>query len=372
MAAYAIGMRRERIGAGPLVDLADDPDAPLDVRCAARTAAGIQPDPGGDARKLLEDWLAAPGRTESDAHLRAYAAHGLSRLGDAAAAPALRRAAKDKDARVRAAALLALGTFLPCDDETARTLAAGLRDDDSACRNAAALSLGRSGHKSAQAALETALRAKDGGLRCHAALGLGLLARQLGETAPAGAVPLLLKDRSDRDLRAAAALACGLGYVRIAAAELRDIAADETAGEPRAFAALALGMLGDVESIPVLRGLVRDERLQVLPWEAATALGLLGDGQALDSLRGIVEENPSLYVQGNAALGVGRIGGVAAAKFLVGVVKDEKRPGIVRAMAVVGLGLALGSGPSHGYGRVASDLPWNVFTPTVAEIATIL
>jgi HEAT repeat protein len=372
MATYAISLRHERSGAGALVDIADDPNAPLDVACAARTAVGIQADPAGGARSDLEGWLAAPGRDDAAVFRRAYAAHGLSRLRDAAAVPALRRAATDGDAHVRAAALSALGALTPCDDDTARLLVAALRDEDSACRGAAALSLGRSGQKSARAALEEALRAKDDGLRCHAALGLGLLARRVGDPFAAGAVQLLLKDRSDRDLRAAAAVACGLARLKTAAPDLRDIAGDDVAGEPRAYAALALGMIGDAESIPVLRTLLRNETLPVLPWEAATALGLLGDPTALAELRRAVEESPSLYVQGNAAVGVGRIGGAAAAQFLVELVKDEKRPGIVRAMAAVGIGLALGGGPAHGYGAVAADLPWIVATPTVAEMVSIL
>jgi hypothetical protein len=41
-------------------------------------------------------------------------------------------------------------------------------------------------------------------------------------------------------------------------------------------------------------------------------------------------------------------------------------------MAAVGIGLALGGGPAHGYGAVAADLPWIVATPTVAEMVSIL
>jgi HEAT repeat protein len=369
MAVYALGARGDAASGALFRDIGAGDDAPLDVVCAARTAVGMM---GGEgARADLEGWLAKSGGDDA-ATLRVYAAHGLARLGDASALPALWKAAKDRDPRVRAASIAAIGAIGAPDDETVRVLTSALRDDVSPCRCAAALALGATGDRHARAPLEEALRGKDGMLRCHAALGLGLLARRMGDATAAGAVALLLPQRSDRDLRGAAALACGLARMRTAVADLRAIAQDSVAGEPRAYAAIALGMLGDRESIPTLRSLARDTAVPEIPWEAATALGLLGDAAALDELRAVLDGGDGMYAQGNAAVGIGRLGGPAAARVLVAVLRDEKRPGIVRGLAAVGIGLALGGGPLHGYGPVAADLPWPLATRTVAEIASVL
>jgi HEAT repeat protein len=101
-----------------------------------------------------EDPLARPLEEieKGDAKARAAAARALGRLGDARAAPALRKAVGDGEAEVRFAAAFALADLKIADAAAVDLLIAGLRSEDWYTRWKSCLSLGQLGEGAAAAA----------------------------------------------------------------------------------------------------------------------------------------------------------------------------------------------------------------------------
>jgi HEAT repeat protein len=323
----------------------------------------------------LLDMLEGPRRRRGrESVRRAYAAQALANLGDVRAVPALREVALDREEHARRSAVLALGAIAKADDEkTTDVLLHQLHNSrDVATRCVAALSLGRAGSSRAEKALVYAYRKGSLRVRPFAAIGLGLLARHPGHAGATG--PLLhdLKNRASPQLLASLCVAVGLAGERRAIPILTQIASDQGTAALRAHAAFALGLIGDrAASAPPLRRILEDTREPELQREAALALGLLGDREALRILNDLVSHGGSAYVQGSAAVAIGRIGGRESVDSLVELLSDEMEPTMGRAMAAVGLGLMLDRSEGRNMARVAADLNWWLFTPTVLEILSI-
>lgn len=385
-AASALGLRRERASSALLGTAAVDPDEDLQVAAASLSALGMIG--GEEARATLAEVLGRVPR--DDAHgeartRRVFAAHGLAKTGDPASAAALREAATDDDPAVRRACALALGVLAgPDDRDSARVLETMLRRDaDAGARNFAALSLGRCGAPSANAHLSEAWERGKLCDRAFAALGLACLARGAGDprilAAPLSELPRAAAagsaapgaPRTPPELRGALAVAAAIAEARSALPALRAVA-DARAEDVwlRIHAVSALGVLRDREAAPMLREFVDQVRAPSLQREAATALGLAGDLEAVPVLHRHLLASPSLFVRGASAVALGRIGGPTAARVLAETLADETKPGIVRAMAAVGLGRLLDRGRSLS--PVAADLDPRSATDAVDEILTIL
>jgi HEAT repeat protein len=326
-------------------------------------------------REDLERMLAGPKvdkRRES--MRRVYAAHGLARLGDPAAVPALRAVGLDDDEDVRRAVILALGALAPSDDgATAEYLAHALRQDkDRGCRNMAAIAMARVGHERAERELRWMYDNGDALEQPFAAIGLALVARRGKDPEIAKLLAKDLATRANTELRGALCIAVGLSGHLEAAPVIRKLASERGDPELRAQAAMALGLLGDREGgPPVLRTLLRDPS-GATQREAAFALGMLGDREALNVLLKLVEDGSSVYVQGSAAVALGRIGGAESVPSLVALLRDKGRPGIARAMAAVSLGLVLDRTEGRRLSAIGADLDWYALTPTAQEILDIL
>ncbi len=372
MALYGLGLRGEMASAPVLLDVASQASPTWDVPAAAVSSLGI----GGHDLVVPEliGYLEGTSRSRrKDRVRRVYAAHALARAGATDALPALRRAARDSDSDVRRAAVLALGAIgTPDDDDTHDALIRVLlRDKNDGVQHAAALALGRVGHDRAEHALTKAFEKGDSGMVPYAALGLGLLARQPGHENAALPVARAFAARSNSEVRAPFAIACGLAREKRAAPALREVV---TKGDIalRGHAALALGLIGDDEAVPVLRKVLEDEHDPALRRECALALGMLGDVQAVRILREIIEDGGSVYVSGSAAVALGHIGGNSSGRALLDLMKDESRPNLARGMAAVGLGLMLDESEGKRLSVIGADLDWYLRTSAVHEVMTIL
>lgn len=193
-----------------------------------------------DVRRSAAEDLAAAGQSDP------------SRAADALA-PLLR----DRDPRVRRAAVVTLGALDARDHVDA--LAACFDDDDSETRQHAVMSLGEVAGDAARATLRGALSHAQPDVRFQALLALA-------RVAPDEAAPVALKNLRDDDPWIASAGAQVLGTLGEADGALRCtlreplIAALDTA-RPRVAvcAALALEALGEPDGFGVLRAFVRRE-----------------------------------------------------------------------------------------------------------------
>lgn len=370
---YALGLRADPASVPFLLDAAEGGGATWDVPAAGVSALGL----AGHDMLLpdLLDLLEGPRRgRRSEAVRRAYAAQALAHLGDVRAVPPLREAALDTDEHARRAAVLALGAVAEPDDEKTTDLLLHLLQNsrDVATRSVAALSLGRIGSARAGPALLYAYRKGSLRVRPFAAIGLGLLARHAGSTDATEGLLYDLRARADPRLRAALCVAVGLAGERRAVAILEEIVTGADPTGLRAHAAFALGLIGGGEDSPaLLRAVLEKTREPELQREVALALGLLGDRDALAILENLVRHGGSTYVQGSAAVAIGRIGGRESVDALIALLNDELEPDLGRAMAAVGLGLVLDRSEGKRMARIAGDLSWWLFTPTVLEVLSI-
>lgn len=408
-ASLAIGLfgRDDAAGRKALEQLAADADAPLSLRVSATFGLGLRGDASalsfllqttarrkGDwqvpsagttslgfgkdqvARTELETVLARKTRgSEVLEHCRAYAAHGLARLGDREALPALRKAARKGEDDARRAALLAIGALADAqDDATAEALARAVhREKDWMSRGVAALSLGRSGSARAKPALLHLYRRGSLRERPFAALGLGLLARETKDTSVLDPLVKDLGKRASHDEHGAIVIALGLGHDRRGDARMRELATTSRDERLRAHAALALGMVGDGdEGRALLRRILSDTDSRAMQREAATALGLLGDTRAVDKLMQLCRHCTCPDLEGSAQLALGRIGGARGTGALVEVLGDEKRSEHVRAMAAAGLGIALERDADRELADLAEDLNWLLTTDVVRDLIELL
>ncbi len=371
---YALGLRGEAASAPFLLDSARSAGATWDIAAAGASALGLTR--CAMVREDLERILAGPKTARhAETTRRVYAAHGLARLGDAAAVPALREAALDDDVDVRRASVLALGALAPGDDAvTAELLARTLRlDKDRGCRNMAAIALARSGPERAVRELRWAYDNGDALEQPFAAIGLGILARRGKDPEIAKFLRRDLDERANSDLRGALCIAVGLSGDAESAAIVRRIASERGDPEVRAHAAAAIGLLDDREAgAQVLRTMLKDAPTPAMQREAAHSLGMLGDREAVTILLGLVKDGGSVFVQGSAAVALGRIGGAESYAPLAALLRDKSSPDIGRAMATVAIGLLLDRSEGRRISAIGADLDWYALTPAVQEILDIL
>jgi HEAT repeat protein len=302
---------------------------------------------------------------------RVYAAHGLAKLGDSSALPALLRVLGDDENDVRRAAALAIGELAPmADPESVRALVKLMdKDRDRGTRAMAAVALGLLGGDVAIARLRKSYSRDDATIRPFAAVALGVIARRDGK--PALVQPLLrdLKRGTRHELLGATCVAVGLAGLEDAKPLLREIVVE--GGDPQlvAQAAVSIGLIGDTgEGLDLLRGLLADAHDPMLRGEVALALGLLGDVSTLAVLEDMVKTGRTEHERISGCIGLGRIGGAESAAVLVGVLADEKRSRLERHMAGNALGMLLDTSEGKRVGRVPAGLNWYALTPTVIDI----
>jgi hypothetical protein len=191
--------------------------------------------------------------------------------------------------------------------------------------------------------------------RPWAALGLGLAARGATER---GEVPMSMRfalregfRRSKAsEIRAAFAIASGLASDIDFAKELREDFAASSVPRHRGHVAVALGLVGDPEAKELLRAaLPRASREPEEVGEIAIGLTLLGDRDAVPALLELLKAGKTTVTLAPLAEALGRIGGASAAEALLGLSEDRTKSALVRAFALVGLGLCVEE----------QELPWN-------------
>jgi HEAT repeat protein len=366
---YALGLRREPDSVPFLLDCASRASHTWDVPAAGATALGLSG--CSTAREDLEKMLRPSAKKDGAKFRRVYAAHGLARLDEPRALPALLVALKDDEKDVRQAAALAVGAVSPASEKDAvEALVKVLQEDrDPGARAAAAVSLGVVGGDEALAALRRCYDRDDPSVRCFAAVATGMLARKANRPQLVANLVHDLKRGTRHELLGATCVAVGLAGATDAMPMLRKIVVDGGDPEVAALAVVALALVGDrAEGPSILRKVLYTANDPMLRSEAAIGLGLLGDTEVLIDLDRMAREGTPDAERITGCLALGRIGGAGAAKPLVAILSDRKGSPLLRHVAATALGLLLDDSEGRRIGSVAADLNWRALTPTVCEI----
>jgi HEAT repeat protein len=255
------------------------------VRLAAVQGLGQMRDNAAPAVPDLLELLEAPG---SAAALRVGVCETLGAIGATAstACPALRTVTRDKDARVRRAAVIALGNIGKGEPETVQSLIAAL-DDSEVVAVPAAIALGQLGSPARPAVahlLRILERPKESGAKVYsfavrqaAVSALIELGRNAAEAAPALAV-VLRDTKDDPEMRRLCIRALGrMGApAQVALPALREtlLACDRVSIVQQEIVR-ALVLLRQDGGIPVLIDAAKNGHESIRP-SAITALGNLG------------------------------------------------------------------------------------------------
>lgn len=382
-------------------------------RVALLTALGMQPGTGlaDDVRRDL-DKLAASGKVRGRKPTPAEEAHALaatSRLGGPAVTSlVIRRIGRPGDGKsppaVRLAAALALAERAGRTHPTERLLVARvleralLGEQELLVMGLLDLALGRLLGADLAEGSDRLLRAtKVGELLLERAAkgpwylrGFGILALALAvKDAPddleaatelrrraSDLLVITLRDRTlEDDLRGAAAVGLGLLRVEAALVDLVPIVRKTTADpDLRGHAALAVGFIGAREPA-VRQALVscatgsEPERVRA---RAALGLSLLGASDAALPLVEQLEKGGRTSHLAGVTLALGHLGELSAVEPLIEVAADRRRPELVRAMAIVALGMLTDPEQRPSLLRLALGAPYPVRSPALEEAFTIL
>jgi len=269
------------------------------------------------------------------------------------AVPRLVAALGSPHAEVREAASLALGRIAA--PGTPAALRAMLEDPSVPVRQAALLGLGLSGMGKALVPLAEVFsnRARSGGERAFAALGLGLSGRKEAEELLEQYLRANLKpDRlfgEEESVVLGAVWACGrLGESRLVPVLLegyKDLERNAATASRRMRTVIlaALGQMGDYSVRPFLvRGLQSSE--VGIRRASAQALGLLGDRGAIGALARGVREESDIETVNFCLLAIGRLGGPGAET----VLRDLEGPARRQRQTHAAWGLSAGLARAHG------------------------
>jgi HEAT repeat protein/cyclophilin family peptidyl-prolyl cis-trans isomerase len=276
---------------------------------------------------------------DPDPAVRARAALALGRIQDPSTMPVLTAALGDEEPSVRAEAAFALGqTF---DDSTEGSLMQALEtEEDPAVREALVEALGKVGDENASGTLAKVLDSPETGVRCRAAIALGLQGRR-GVKHP-GADRALLEHAAEFDdevrWRVFYALARRKvsGSVDIFIAGLGDRNA-----LVRAYSARGLGDVGDERGLFPLISVLADEDWRVAV-NAARALGRLGDRRAVEPLV-YAADSDNEHIALTAVGALGSLGGARAVLRLSDLIESDNwrlRAASAKALAEADSGAA--------------------------------
>lgn len=335
--------------------------------------------------------------------VRGQAALALGRLSEGAAEPWREFVAQalldlldprsEAEVEVRQGAAIALGLLGDCDQDALdvrvrRGLLRSARDGDALTRRFALLSLSRvaaregdgdcgAGRTELVGYLNETLRNARSGLDPWAALGLGMLGRELfrqGIPPPrevhAALASKLSGARSPMTV-GAYGLALSLSQAPLAdeqlAAALERFGGDEHAG---AHLSIALGLAGGPLARTSLAEVIEQTHGRpVLLHDAALALVLSGDFGGTPRLVQAFGQASALDARAALASALGRTGDTRAIEPLVRALTDPEAPQMSRALAARGLGWLVDQGSEPVWSPLTCDLNWGADTTTLAGVS---
>ena len=418
-ATFALGLLGDRDGAAGanaktldvLKSLVTGDEASRDIPNSALVAIGLLGDPS--AVQDLVTWLGeekAGSQKLNDINL-SYAAAALGKIGQPGLSgpdsrevlDALRDQLKKKNRMTRYSTIIALGQIGPqCSEklqaECVSMLMQVIRSEgkagfDTQSVNFALTSLGRiagvvagddgkggcpaSVREKAMGQLMETFQGKSQ-TRPFAALGLGLLARDLPEPEKVRISETIRNTlaKTSGDVEARGALVISLGLLKDIQSTRILLPMLEDRGEDRRLrgtAAIALGLIGERGSLEAVRNALKEKEDRVLRVDAAIAAGLLRDNEAVPALvETLGDAKSSQFILGSVATALGQIGDERALDPLTQILGDEQFPDLTRALAAVALGQIGDKTDVPVMSRISKDVNYRAYYDAIGELLTII
>ena len=306
-----------------------------------------------------------------DELVKSFAVLALGRLNDRTTMPRLIELLNGReDVNLRRSAAVALGRVAhSADAEAVGSLLQNLKTDiDPSVRHFCAVALGRMADARLKAEL---LKVFEKGRVADQPM----VALALGVARHGGAAPLIRKTLAatrQPSARGAYCIALALMGDTTAAPLIEAQLTQKGDIWLPGYAALSLGMLRNRTSADLIRerlGQTNDPRLKM---NLAVALGLLHDPEARRFLTETVEGDSTIYERGSAAMALGVLRMNKAVPVLKRVYENKKEQEMVRAFAVVALGVLVD--PSHlpKLSRFSIDSNYTIGIDPLNEVLSIL
>ncbi len=307
----------------------------------------------------------------ADDNVRAFAILSLGRMGDRAALGAVTRILdREKTANLRRSAAITLGKIAHADDTDAvAQLERALEDTDPMVRHFAAVSLGEMANAAIRKRLRERLPKARRADRPFFALALALA--DSVDSAPL--VREALRTETAKDLQSGYCIALGIMGDAAAVPQIQALVQERGGIWLPGYAALALGMIGSRASAPLLRERLAIENDPRLRMNLAVGLGLLHDPMARTFLIETVRDTKAtIYERGSAAMSIGVLRLNSAATDLLDVYGNKKEQDLVRAMAIVALGILADPSEIPKLARFSIDNNYGVTVDPLNEVLSIL
>lgn len=332
-------------------------------------ALGLTDDP-----QVIPDVRRAVEARDTEDEVRAFAVLSLGRLMDDAYLPNLVKLLTTPATKepLRRSTAIAIGKIAgPKDTEALDALVSALKSDkDALTRHFSAVALG--GIAKDDEALRTRLREQwpraENRDRPFLALAMGL-AKDLASA------PLLrsaLTAETDWSPRSSYCVALALMGDREAVPLLEQELRARGKQWLQGYAALGLGMLGSRKSAPLLREMLERTNERQLRMNLAVSLGLLHDPEGRAFLVRTLNGEGTIYERGTAAMSLGVLRLNDSAPDLLAVYRNRKEQDIVRAFAIVALGVLADPSPVPKLARFAADNNYAVSVDPLDEVLSIL
>lgn len=307
----------------------------------------------------------------ADESFQPLAMAALAKSRDTAAGPIVLTGLRHRKSTVRAGAAIAAGrVFIRPDEGTMRRLVAAFNEEsDQFARRMLLISLGRMGGEGARDFLLRYHRTADRMEQNFVLLALALTRDQ-------AVLPLLrssLADARDASSRGAASIALGIIGDRESFELLTQLIESDRNPAVRAYAMEALTVMGEVRAAPQMEKMLTSQRQQDVVAAAAQGLGLLGVRESIPLLVQTLRSSSSVPERGAIAYGMGRMGDRLVIQPLIEIARDRDVTDLVRAFAVVALGIVAERSPRiPPFSRTTIDSHYAIQIDVLTELRDIL
>jgi HEAT repeat protein len=374
-AAFSLGLIGGEDGATALLAFADGrPEQPAtfqheqpELIASTFVAMGLSCDD-----RVLPVLRAALANPRFDDNIRAFVILSLGRMRDRDSLGEIGRIlAVEKDTGLRRSAAISLGKIAKVADTAAvdALLTAAKGDTDEVVRQFAAIALGGLADEKVTAHLEKLFAET-------ASFGKPFIALALALAHDPNAAPLLrgaLAKETDDSMKASYCISLALLGDKEAAPLIEKQVEDRGRIWLQGYAALALGMLRHTESADMLNARLIAENDPRLRGNLAVGLGLMHDPRSKAWLVATLRKGDgTVYERGGAAMALGVLRMNEAVDDISAVYKNKKEQDMVRAFAVVSLGLIADPSPVPKLARFAIDNNYGLSIDPLNEVLSIL
>ncbi len=276
-----------------------------------------------------------------------------------------------RDVGLRRSAAIALGRIAKAEDKTSvdALLGAANGDPDEMVRQFAAIAVGGIADDAVRTRLEKMFDDATAPARPFLALALALAHDVKAEPALVAA----LAKETDESTRSSYCIALALLGDREAAPLIQKQLDERGRVWLNGYAALSLGLLHYVEAADVLNQRLTTDNDPRLRGNLAVGLGLMHDPRSKAWLLATLKKQEgTVYERGGAAMALGVLRLDGAAPEIVNVYRDKGEKEMVRAFAVVSLGLIADPSPVPKLSRFAIDNNYTLAIDPLNEVLTIL